>query len=74
MKLQMVTTFSHLKRIRVCRSDLTIIPMASFNSTETGNTEVQDDTKQWGQTILRAKTALIKPYSKVKLKFNNLLK
>jgi hypothetical protein len=39
--------------------------MASTNSTETNNTEVNDDTKQWGQSILRAKTALIKPYSKV---------
>ena len=34
--------------------------MASTNATE-----VNDNTKQWGQTILRAKTALIKPYSKV---------
>ncbi len=40
--------------------------MASTNSTEIGTTEVKDDTKQWGQTMLRAKTALIKPYSKVK--------
>jgi len=41
--------------------------MASTNSTETSNTtEVKDDTTQWGQSILRAKTALIKPYSKVK--------
>ncbi len=35
--------------------------MASTNSTE-----VKDDTNQWGQAMLRAKTALIKPYSKVK--------
>ncbi len=41
---------------------------STTNSTETGNTAVQDDTKQWGQAILRAKTALIKPYSKVKIK------
>jgi hypothetical protein len=39
--------------------------MATTNPTETGTTEVKDDTKQWGQAILRAKTALIKPYSKV---------
>lgn len=36
--------------------------MANTNSIETENI----DAKQWGQTILRAKTALIKPYSKVK--------
>jgi hypothetical protein len=42
--------------------------MANTNSTTTENAEVKDDTKQWGQAILRAKTALIKPYSKVKKK------
>jgi hypothetical protein len=41
--------------------------MASTNSIETGAAEVKDDVKQWGQTILRAKTALIKPYSKVNI-------
>jgi len=40
--------------------------MANTNSSETGTTEINDDTKQWGQAMLRAKTALIKPYSKVK--------
>lgn len=35
--------------------------MANFNSIETTN-----DTNLWGQNILRAKTTLIKPYSKVK--------
>ena len=39
--------------------------MANTNSIETGNSEVKGDIKQWGQAILRAKTALIKPYSKV---------
>jgi hypothetical protein len=38
--------------------------MASTNLTD--NTEVKNDTNQWGQAILRAKTSLIKPYSKVK--------
>ncbi|CAF2742398.1 unnamed protein product [Rotaria sp. Silwood2] len=38
--------------------------MANINSTETGNTDVKDDIKQCGQAILRAKTVLIKPYSK----------
>jgi hypothetical protein len=31
-----------------------------------GNNEVQNDVNQWGQAILRAKTTLIKPYSKVR--------
>jgi hypothetical protein len=30
-----------------------------------GDTEVTNDINQWGQAILRAKTSLIKPYSKV---------
>jgi hypothetical protein len=38
--------------------------MASVGLTE--NPEVQNDTNQWGQAILRSKTTLIKPYSKVK--------
>jgi hypothetical protein len=33
---------------------------------KTGNNEVQNDVNQWGQAILRAKTTLIKPYSKVR--------
>jgi hypothetical protein len=33
----------------------------------TNSNEISDDNKQWGQAILRAKTALIKPYSKVKI-------
>ncbi len=36
--------------------------MANTNYNETDNT---GDTKQWGQAILRSKTSLIKPYSKV---------
>jgi hypothetical protein len=39
--------------------------MANTNYNETDNTGVNDDTKQWGQAILRSKTSLIKPYSKV---------
>ncbi|CAF1491971.1 unnamed protein product [Rotaria magnacalcarata] len=38
--------------------------MATKNSTETGNNAPDDDIKRMGQTILRAKTVLIKPYSK----------
>lgn len=30
------------------------------------STEIENQTNLWGQTILRAKTTLIKPYSKVK--------
>jgi hypothetical protein len=41
--------------------------MATKNSTETGNNAPDDDIKRMGQTILRAKTVLIKPYSKVKI-------
>lgn len=46
--------------------------MANTNLTDniqhqTGNTERINDTNQWGQAILRAKTTLIKPYSKVKI-------
>jgi hypothetical protein len=45
--------------------------MATTNLTgntqyERGNNEIPNDTNQWGQAILRAKTTLIKPYSKVK--------
>ncbi len=39
-----------------------LVPMANF----AGTSEVQNDVNQWGQAILRAKTTLIKPYSKVK--------
>jgi hypothetical protein len=38
----------------------------SFDLTQTENTEVQNDTSQWGRTILRTKTTLIKPHSRVK--------
>jgi hypothetical protein len=46
--------------------------MASFNLSKnpqarTGNSVIQNDTNLWGQAILRAKTTLIKPYSKVKI-------
>jgi hypothetical protein len=48
--------------------------MANTNSSETGTNEIKDDNQQWGQAILRAKTALIKPYSKVKkIKFRKLI-
>jgi hypothetical protein len=30
------------------------------------NTEITNDINEWGQAILRAKTTLIKPYSRVK--------
>lgn len=42
----------------------------SINNTklETANTNTQNDINQWGQAILRAKTTLIKPYSKVNQK------
>jgi len=48
-----------------------IVSMTNFDLTENtqyriGNTEVQNDINQWGQAILRSKTTLIKPYSKVK--------
>ena len=35
------------------------------NASEGDSTQTKDETKQWGQAILRAKTALIKPHSKV---------
>jgi len=38
--------------------------MASYDLTE--NLEVQNNINQWGQAILRSKTTLIKPHSKVK--------
>lgn len=42
-------------------------------SADAGKTALNDDVQQWGQTILRAKTTLIKPYSKVKGNFPSLL-
>jgi hypothetical protein len=43
--------------------------MASIDVTE--NLEDQNDINQWGQAILRSKTTLIKPHSKVKESLKN---
>lgn len=40
--------------------------MATSKSMEITNNDPEDEIRRMGRTILRAKTSLIKPYSKVK--------